>query len=232
MSDTKKDLSRFASSPSMDGDVALTGSDLRVIGPEQARDVDRWRRAQRLWLIEKREAMRSTDRRSIADRLIHKVQSHIRDHTIGMTRCVLSAYWPIQGEPDLRPLMFWMHSQGMLVALPSVETKAAPLVFRRWTPNARLIRGHWNIPVPPPDAPELTPDILLAPLVGWDDAGYRLGYGGGYFDRTLAGLVPYPLVIGVGYAASRLPTIFPQPHDIPMDVIVTEAGCTLRDDTR
>ena len=84
-------------------------------------------------------------------------------------------------------------------------------------------QGVWKIPVPV-DGPEVTPDILLAPLVGWDEAGFRLGYGGGYFDRTLAALVARPMVIGVGLAATRIPTIFPQPHDSAMDRIVTEAG--------
>ncbi|HEY6918451.1 MAG TPA: 5-formyltetrahydrofolate cyclo-ligase, partial [Tabrizicola sp.] len=79
-------------------------------------------------------------------------------------------------------------------------------------------------PVPPPDAPVLTPDIALAPLVGWTVEGYRLGYGGGYFDRTLAALSPRPFTIGIGFETACLPTIFPQPHDIPLDVILTETG--------
>lgn len=85
-------------------------------------------------------------------------------------------------------------------------------------------RGDWNIPVPPAYAEVLTPDIALAPLVGWDRAGYRLGYGGGYFDRTLAILRPKPSVIGVGLQSAGLSTIVPQPHDIVMDWIVTEDG--------
>ncbi len=105
-----------------------------------------------------------------------------------------------------------------------VETKAAPLVFRRWTPEREMVRGDWNIPVPPPDASGLIPEIMLAPLVGWDGEGYRLGYGGGYFDRTLAALPPQRLVIGVGLEAARLATIYPQPHDIALDAIVTEMG--------
>ena len=87
-----------------------------------------------------------------------------------------------------------------------------------------MVRGDWNIPVPPSDAPAVTPDIVLAPLVGWDGAGYRLGYGGGYFDRTLASLSSRPFAIGIGFQSARLPTIHPQPHDIALDVILTEAG--------
>ena len=85
-------------------------------------------------------------------------------------------------------------------------------------------RGHWNILVPSTDAARVVPDIMLSPLVGWDVAGYRLGFGGGYFDRTLAATHPRPYVIGVGLQAARVPTIFPQPHDIAMDAIVTEDG--------
>ena len=84
-------------------------------------------------------------------------------------------------------------------------------------------RGAWSIPVPA-EGPGVTPDVTLAPVVGWDAAGFRLGYGGGYFDRTLAALSPRPFAIGVGLDAARLITIFPQPHDIPMQVIVTETG--------
>ena len=70
----------------------------------------------------------------------------------------------------------------------------------------------------------MVPDLTLAPLVGWDPAGFRLGYGGGYFDRTLAVLSPRPMTIGIGLQSARLATIFPQPHDIALDVILTEAG--------
>ena len=87
-----------------------------------------------------------------------------------------------------------------------------------------MVRGDWNIPVPPPEADALTPDITLAPLVGWDNQGCRLGYGGGYFDRTLAALTPRPFTIGIGFHSAYLTTIFPQPHDIPLDVILTQEG--------
>jgi 5-formyltetrahydrofolate cyclo-ligase len=84
-------------------------------------------------------------------------------------------------------------------------------------------RGIWAIPIPADRLP-VQPTVLLVPLLGFDERGYRLGYGGGYFDRTLAVARPRPLTIGVGYELGRLPTIYPQPHDIPMDAIVTDAG--------
>lgn len=87
-----------------------------------------------------------------------------------------------------------------------------------------MVRGDWNIPVPPPEAEVVTPEIALAPVVGWTAEGFRLGYGGGYFDRTLAALLPRPFTIGIGFQSARLATIYPQPHDIALDAGVTEAG--------
>ena len=141
---------------------------------------------------------------------------------------MISGYWPIKAELDLRFWLADLHARGALVALPVVEVQAAPLVFRRWQPGMAMQHGHWNIPVPPPDARRLIPEVTLAPVVGWDDAGYRLGYGGGYFDRTLAALVPPPLVLGIGPQAAHIATIYPQPHDIAMTAIITEAGVQTR----
>ena len=87
----------------------------------------------------------------------------------------------------------------------------------------KLVRGIWNIPIPSERYP-VQPTVLLVPLVGFDAAGYRLGHGGGYYDRTLANLPQKPLGIGIGYDLGRLESIHPQPHDMPMDVIVTESG--------
>ena len=100
--------------------------------------------------------------------------------------------------------------------------KKAPLVFRLWQPGGRLVPGVWNIPIPA-DGDEVLPDVVIAPVVGFDSACYRLGYGGGFFDRTLATL-PHALAIGVGYDAAAISTIYPLPHDVPMEAIVTERG--------
>ena len=105
--------------------------------------------------------------------------------------------------------------------------KGRPLEFWSWQPEMKLIRGIWNIPIPSERNP-VNPTNLLVPLVGFDAAAYRLGHGGGYYDRTLANLNPRPFTIGVGYEFGRLETIYPQPHDIPMDSIVTETGVSLR----
>ncbi|MDB5664587.1 5-formyltetrahydrofolate cyclo-ligase [Cypionkella sp.] len=128
-----------------------------------------------------------------------------------------------KAELDLRFWLATLASKGATAALPLVVTPKAPLAFRAWTPETTMERGIWNIPVPA-TGPEVSPHITLAPVVGWDSAGYRLGYGGGYFDRTLASYTPTPIAIGIGLNAAQLPTIFPQPHDISMDYIVSETG--------
>jgi 5,10-methenyltetrahydrofolate synthetase len=134
---------------------------------------------------------------------------------------VLGIYWPIRGELDLRDYARRHVETGGTAVLPVVVAKGSPVEFWQWQPGASLRRGFWNIPVPV-ERRVAVPDVLLIPLVGYDAAGYRLGYGGGYYDRTLAALTPRPLCIGVGYDDSALATIHPQPHDIPMDWIVTE----------
>ena len=113
------------------------------------------------------------------------------------------------------------------MALPVVVDKKGPLEYRTWRPGEPLVDGVWGIPIPA-RRDLTTPSIVLAPLVGFDLACYRLGYGGGYFDRTLAALAPRPVAIGVGFEIQRLETIYPQPFDVPMDLIVTETGTRRR----
>jgi 5-formyltetrahydrofolate cyclo-ligase len=96
------------------------------------------------------------------------------------------------------------------------------MVFRAWSPECAMSEGLYGIPVPQ-GTDEVRPDLVLLPLVGFDAARFRLGYGGGYYDRTLAGLAPRPRTIGIGFELARLATVHPQPHDIALDAIVTEA---------
>lgn len=210
----------FSSPPCYAAEIAPDYFDPLAVDSQQAHDVARWRRAERTRLREMRKAQNATERKGIAEALI----SGVREALLKQPVRIVSFYWPIHDEPDLRPLMEELCTRGVDIALPLVETKSAPLVFRRWTPKTRLVRGIWNILVPPPDVPLITPDALIAPLVGWDSDGYRLGYGGGYFDRSLAALPNHPFAIGVGVQAAQLATIFPQPHDIAFDLILTEHG--------
>ncbi len=131
--------------------------------------------------------------------------------------------WPIKHEPDVRAIIDEWAAQGTRAALPVVVAEATPLAFREWTANSRLEADRYGIPTPV-DGDWLQPELILLPLNGFDAAGYRLGYGGGYFDRTLAAMTPRPLTVGVGFEINRLASIRPEPHDQCLDWIVTEAG--------
>ncbi|WP_395543101.1 5-formyltetrahydrofolate cyclo-ligase [Neotabrizicola sp. sgz301269] len=194
--------------------------------PQQALEVARWRKAERQRLRDERMALSVAARSDWAAALREHLDEGLETWLAGpVAGRVIGGYWPIKGEADLRPWLTSLHARGAQVALPVVVQKGQPLVWRPWHPGQAMERGDWNIPVPPASAGTAIPDLALAPLVGWDGAGYRLGYGGGYFDRTLASLRPYrPFVVGVGLQAARLATVFPQWHDIPMSAIVTEAG--------
>lgn len=186
---------------------------------QQRIDVARWRKAERERLIALRLAIAADQRRLFADRIARTLDEILGD----LSGRVVSGYWAFRGEPDLRAWMEGLADRGALCALPVVIEGHAPLVFRSWRRGQPLRPGVWNIPVPAEGA-TVTPEIVLAPVVGFDPAGYRLGYGGGFFDRTLAGLPQRPRFVGVGYAAQAIRTIFPQRHDVPTDLIVTEDG--------
>jgi 5-formyltetrahydrofolate cyclo-ligase len=123
--------------------------------------------------------------------------------------------------------MHALSDRRLRVALPVALALGQPVVFREWRPHAHLARGLWNIPYPA-DGPEVVPNIVVAPLVGFDGECYRLGYGGGFFDRTLGLRYPKAVAIGIGYSSAALRTIFPKPHDIPMDWIVTGSTAPVR----
>jgi 5,10-methenyltetrahydrofolate synthetase len=183
------------------------------------KDVLRWRKATRARLIVERLAIAADLREAHARRMADALDKAIGD-VAGLT---ISAYWPFRGEPDLRPWLGRVIARGGRAALPVVIAKKTPLIFRLWKPGDRLEKGLWNIPTPA-DGEEVAPDIVIAPVVGFDPACYRLGYGGGFFDRTLAILPRRRQAIAIGYGQALIPTIYPQPHDVPFDLIVTEDG--------
>ena len=224
MTDDAEEVRPLASPPCLAGEINPAYSGLVAPVPKAPDDVAGWRRSERHRLRTAREAMSVAARQTVGTAISGHLANLLRREFGDLRGRVFSGYWPIKAEPDLRPLMAALHAEGVLVALPLVETKAAPLVFRRWTPETRMVRGDWNIPVPPPEVEAVTPEIALAPVVGWTAEGFRLGYGGGYFDRTLAALSPRPFTIGIGFQSARLATIYPQPHDIALDAVVTEAG--------
>lgn len=193
------------------------------LDPRQARDVARWRKAERERLIGARLEL-SADYRAAQTLAIATELSPLIPTAAGT---MVSVYWPIKAEPDLRPWMHAIWERGVRIALPVAIALGQPLVFHEWRPNARMAQGLWKIPYPA-EGTEVVPTVVLAPVLGFDKDCFRLGYGGGFFDRTLARLSAKPLVIGVGYPSALIPTIFPQPHDIPMDWVVTGATPPLR----
>ncbi len=166
----------------------------------------------------------------IADRLRIWVDHWlVRRIAAGHDRHVLAGFWPIGAEPDLRALLAgWAGRRGLLLALPIVEQRAAPLAFRQWTPDAAMLAGDFGIPEPQGRV-TLLPDVVLVPLLGFTDEADRIGYGGGFYDRTLAALRDCghaATAIGVAYACCRLdPGVHsPEPHDVRLHAVVHEKG--------
>ena len=182
-----------------------------------------WRRSERQRLLALRTGAGAAERRAWGQ----QIEARLRLLLQQRPGILLGVYWPFQAEFDPRALIDWLIAGGSAVALPAVVDRKGPLEYRAWRPGETLVDGVWNIPIP--EKREIVvPQAVLAPLVGFDRDCYRLGYGGGYFDRTLAVLAPRPLAIGVGFELSRLETIYPQDFDMPMDLIVTEAAVRCR----
>ncbi len=210
----------LASSPCSLGDVdpdyAGLGAVTAATSPENLAD---WRKSERKRLIDGRMALPGAMRDRASQAINARLESLLGD----LSGTILSAYWPFRGEPDVKPLLRKLREGGTRIALPVVVAKGQPLLFREWRAGARLERGVWNIPFPA-DGPEVVPDIAIAPVVGFDPRCYRLGYGGGFFDRTMEAHGCTPRLLGVGYQMQAIPTIHPQAHDIAMELVVTENG--------
>jgi 5,10-methenyltetrahydrofolate synthetase len=181
--------------------------------------IAQWRKAERERLIAARLSVPSAERLAVARAVAREIDNLI----LTGPGTIVSLYWPFRGELDLRPWLGTVVARGGKAALPVVVAKDQPLAFREWYPGVKMARGIWNIPIPA-HSPEIEPNIVIAPVVGHDSRCFRLGYGGGFFDRTLASLTTQPLVIGVGHPSSEIRTIHPQPHDLPMDVVITGRG--------
>jgi len=183
-----------------------------------------WRREQRRRLVATRLAVDAEQLESWR----RSIDSHIERSFPGLATATVAICWPIRNEYDARHLAHRLRQHGARTVLPVVVAPATPLVFREWHPGVKLAKGAMDIPFPV-DSAEMAPDAVLLPMNGWDGQGYRLGYGGGFFDRTLASLAKTPVTIGVSYELARIETIHPQPWDIPLDYVVTERGVYRRD---
>jgi 5-formyltetrahydrofolate cyclo-ligase len=183
--------------------------------------VAEWRKGERSRLL----GLRKQPSREDYVRWSEAVELHLVDQLSRLNPGILGAYWPHRDEYDPMPLAAWHAGRSGNVALPAVVGRAQPLEYRPWSPDTPMVPGRFSFGIPEPvNGPAVLPDLLLVPLLGFDAAGYRLGYGGGYFDRTLAAWPSRPRTIGVGFELGRMETIRPQTHDIRLDGIVTEVG--------
>lgn len=175
------------------------------------------RKLQRARLIETRNAL--ADRARLVAALQQRVAEWLRQadmHTVGF-------YFPVRGEADLRGAMSqWLALDARrAAALPVIQGKM--LEFHAWTADSPMQAGDFGIPVPA-HGRLVQPECLLIPCVGFDEQRFRLGYGGGYYDRTLENLVPWPFTVGVAFDATKVESIDPQPHDVKLDVVITDAA--------
>src|SRR5262245_17018119 len=189
-----------------------------------AEELKSWRRAERARLIAAREGLGGP---TLA-RFRGRIDAHLEGSFPGLGAARLAFCWPVRGEYDARPLVGRLRDRGAVTALPVVVAARQPLIFREWHPGVALASGPLGIPFPLDSAP-VVPSVVLVPMNGWDEAGYRLGYGGAFFDRTLASMAKKPVAIGVSYELARMESIFPQSLHVPMDWVVTERGVYRRD---
>ena len=187
-------------------------------------ELSAWRKSERTRLLLERSALSEETLAGLRSR----IDIHIERTFPDLVHGVLAFCWPYKNEYDVRHLAAALRRRGATTAMPVVVAPKTPLIFREWHPGVKLADGPLGIPYPV-DSREVRPDHVLLPMLGWDAQGYRLGYGGGFFDRTLASLARRPRVIGLSYEQAYMQTIRPQPHDIPVDFVVTERGVYRRE---
>lgn len=138
---------------------------------------------------------------------------------------VVAGYYPVRAEMDVMPLLSALLARGYRCALPVIEERNKPLLFRTWDEGTPVKEGHFTIPEPDPAFSKLvTPDVLIVPMLAFDANGNRLGYGAGHYDRTLACMAKKPLLVGVAYEFSQVEAVPAEAHDVKMDIIVTDGG--------
>jgi 5-formyltetrahydrofolate cyclo-ligase len=137
---------------------------------------------------------------------------------------IVAGYWRIKDEMDCQPILVRLMDSFQPVCLPVVLGEEEPLDLRLWEQGAPLYEAGFGTLAPSELAPRVEPDVILMPLLGFDKRGTRLGYGGGYYDRTLGTLSKRPRLVGIAFAIQELPEIPREAHDVPLDVIVTEDG--------
>jgi 5-formyltetrahydrofolate cyclo-ligase len=186
--------------------------------------------------IDAKKALRKAlieTRQNMPDRLerAHALQQVMRIWLVGRADLVIGAYWPIKGEFDPLPALHRWKEDGELqgdpqprrIGLPVVNKLTKTLTFHAWYPGCPMEEDAYGIPKPK-DTELVIPTLLFVPCVGYSAGGYRLGYGGGFYDRTLAALQPHPTTVGLGYAPGYVPDFEPEAHDVSLDVILNDNG--------
>ncbi len=167
------------------------------------------------------------ERQSMVDRHQRSVhlQEVLRVWLISRPEATIGAYWPIKGEFDALPALYrWSEAdEARRIGLPVIDRQSKQLRFHVWYPGCPMEDDAFGIPKPK-GTEEFAPQMLLVPCVGFGAGGLRLGYGGGFYDRTLGSLQPRPVTVGVGYAHGFLPWLQAEPHDVPLDAMLTEEG--------
>jgi 5,10-methenyltetrahydrofolate synthetase len=183
------------------------------------------KKALRKELLEARLAL--PDRQVRSDLL----QRVMRIWLVGRPDLVIGAYWPIKGEFDPLPALHRWKEDGELldqpqprrIGLPVVNKEHKTMTFHAWYPGCPMEEDAYGIPKPK-DTEVITPTLLFAPCVGYGPGGYRLGYGGGFYDRMLGSLDPKPFTVGLGFGTGFLADLEPEPHDVPLDAILNDYG--------
>ena len=152
------------------------------------------------------------------------VTAHFFEHIAFEPEQVIAGYWRIRDELDCQPILIRLMNGGQKVVLPVVAGDDAPLDLRVWEADAPLYEAGFGTLAPSDLAPRAHPDLVLMPLLGFDKSGTRLGYGGGYYDRTLAVLKTRPMLVGLAFAAQEIDHIPRAEHDVPLDAVITEQG--------
>jgi 5-formyltetrahydrofolate cyclo-ligase len=175
--------------------------------------------ALRSWARQVRDQQDRSQEQTLLARLLSEI--------LARPATVIAGVWPLPGEIDLRPLLHTLHERGLAIALPETTPRGNPLVFRHWQPDSVMLAEKFG--TFKPDGPIIAPDLFLVPLLAFDRNGRRLGYGGGYYDRTLP-LYPGRPALGFAYAAQEVANLPSEPHDHPLDAIVTETGVIIPSD--
>ena len=187
--------------------------------------------ALRAKLIAAREALPDRLERAVA------LQSALRAWLVGRPESTIGAYWPIKGEFDALPALYrWTEGNhgsdsgnsggsgdGRIVGLPVVDRDSGSLQFHMWFPGCPMELDAYDIPKPK-GTPAFRPELLLLPCLGYGPGGVRMGYGGGFYRRTMASLTHRPVIVGVGYSIGFQPMMRPGPHDLALDAMLTEDG--------